>query len=286
MAASVSAPSGWPRRVTRTRLLFALAFAILAWGYHFPTDRYITPERGFGYALGIAGGSMMLLLLLYPARKRVRWLAFIGTVKRWFQAHMLFGVVGPILVLFHSNFSLGATNSNVALWSMIIVAASGLVGRYFYAHIHHGLHGRRATLQELTAASDRLRAQTQSIAFLPELVERLNAAEARLLGSQAPQLLRPIVTRWLYWRNVRALRSYVRTALRRAARESAVLAVHAPRLRPTALDYVQRRLLAARRVAELESFERLFSWWHILHLPLFFMLLIAGVVHVIAVHVY
>jgi hypothetical protein len=39
-------------------------------------------------------------------------------------------------------------------------------------------------------------------------------------------------------------------------------------------------------VAAFEAYERLFSLWHVLHLPLFFMLLIAGIVHVIAVNVY
>jgi hypothetical protein len=39
-------------------------------------------------------------------------------------------------------------------------------------------------------------------------------------------------------------------------------------------------------VAEYRVYERLFSLWHVLHLPLFFMLLAAGIVHVIAVHVY
>jgi len=43
---------------------------------------------------------------------------------------------------------------------------------------------------------------------------------------------------------------------------------------------------AVRRVAELATYERLFSLWHLLHLPLFFMLLVAGVVHIVAVHVY
>ena len=67
--------------------------ALLAWGYRFPTEQYITPQTGIGYALGIIGGSAMLLLLVYPARKRVRVLAFLGTTKRWFQAHMVLGVV-------------------------------------------------------------------------------------------------------------------------------------------------------------------------------------------------
>jgi hypothetical protein len=39
-------------------------------------------------------------------------------------------------------------------------------------------------------------------------------------------------------------------------------------------------------VAEFESYERLFSVWHALHLPLIFMLLLAASVHIVAVHVY
>ncbi len=54
----------------------------------------------------------------------------------------------------------------------------------------------------------------------------------------------------------------------------------------TATRYIDDRLSATRRVVEFAAFERLFSLWHALHMPLFMMLLIAGVVHVVAVHVY
>jgi hypothetical protein len=33
-------------------------------------------------------------------------------------------------------------------------------------------------------------------------------------------------------------------------------------------------------------YQRLFGLWHVLHLPLIFMLFLAGIVHVVAVHVY
>ncbi len=283
---SAPAGSGRLRLVAHARTLFAVAAIVIAWGYYFPTDLYITPERGLGYALGIAGGIMMLLLLVYPARKRTRHLAFIGSVKRWFQIHMFFGVAGPLCVLFHANFSLGATNSNVALWSMIIVAASGLVGRYFYARIHMGLHGQRATYEALSAVAAQLRDRAPSIAFLPELIQRLDDIEAGLLATQAPSLMRPALLQWKYHRGRRELRQYIRSSLRLASRDSTTIAAHQPRLLASAVSYSNRRLLAARRVAELHSFERLFSWWHVLHLPLFFMLLVAGTTHVIAVHVY
>ena len=145
-AESLTAP-----RVRRKPLPAAFWFALfvvalLYFGMYFPTARYISPQHGLGYALGITGGSMMLLLLLYPLRKRVRWLNFMGKMTLWFRAHMVMGVLGPVLVLFHANFRSGATNSNVALACMLVVSGSGLFGRYFYTKIHHGLYGTRATL--------------------------------------------------------------------------------------------------------------------------------------------
>jgi hypothetical protein len=45
-------------------------------------------------------------------------------------------------------------------------------------------------------------------------------------------------------------------------------------------------LATARKVVELNFYERLFSLWHVLHIPLFAMLVITGIGHVVAVHMY
>jgi hypothetical protein len=102
-------------------------------GWYKSEDGDITPETGTGYWLGIAGASALLLLLVYPLRKRIRSLRSLGSVSAWFRLHMILGIIGPTLILFHSNFKLGSLNSNVALFSMLTVAASGLIGRYLYA---------------------------------------------------------------------------------------------------------------------------------------------------------
>jgi hypothetical protein len=267
---------------------FVLAtVALLAWGYRYPTERYITPQSGAGYALGILGGSSMLLLLVYPLRKRVRALSFIGTTKRWFQAHMVLGIVGPVLVLFHSNFSLGATNSNVALACMLVVSGSGLFGRYFYAHIHHGLHGRRASLAELKDYAEKLRWVTTSVEFLPDLVARIEMEERGVVQrcERLPLLARPPICALGTALARRRLRRYVVQSLQGAAGRS-VDRGRRSGLVETAAGYIDDRLSATRRVIEFAAFERLFSLWHALHLPLFLMLLIAGVAHVVAVHVY
>ena len=266
--------------------LFATA-ALLYWGYHFPTEQYITPQTGVGYALGILGGSSMLLLLVYPARKRVRALGFLGTTKRWFQAHMVLGIVGPVLILFHANFGLGATNSNVALACMLVVSGSGLFGRYFYTRIHHGLHGRKASLAELKDYAEKLRWVTSSVEFLPDLVARIESEERAVVDrcQRLPLLARPLVCAASVMLARSRLRRYVQQSLR-ASPKNGSRSARKPGLRETASGYIDDRLSATRRVVEFAAFERLFSLWHALHLPLFLMLLVAGVVHVVAVHVY
>jgi hypothetical protein len=213
-----------------------------------------------------------------------------GPAADWFRFHMLLGVLGPVCILFHSNFGLGAANSNVALFSMLLVAGSGLVGRYIYAHIHHGLYGSRLTLGELQKGAEGLRASSGAFSFLPDLVVRLESIEKGILGA-GPRL--PVLgiaklavvavtvlrARW-------QLRRYIRGGLRAAAAKSATIADQRRRLLRAAFAYVDGRLAARRRVAGFEAYERLFSLWHALHLPLIFILIAAGIVHIVAVNVY
>lgn len=273
-----------PRR-SLAPLGFGLAVLAIVLGWVLPTDRVLTPQSGLGYALGIVGGSMMLTLLIYPLRKRFPALRSFGGIKPWFRTHMVFGIVGPICILYHSNFSTGATNSNVALACMLVVAGSGVIGRYLYARIHHGLYGHKATLEELRAQAERLRASGAGGRMLPQLHPMLERAEARI-GRGVPGVPTPVVA-WLHYRvERRRIRRYLSRGLRAAAATSPVVADHADSFAASARRYVDLRLDTARRIAEFTACEKLFALWHVLHMPLFFMLLIAGIVHVIAVHVY
>jgi hypothetical protein len=281
------APPWW--RPTPARIGFVLAAILIYLGFRLPLARLLSPERGVGYMLGILGGSAMLLLLVYPARKRFAALRVIGSVKVWFQIHMVLGVAGPLLILYHSNFSLGATNSNAALFAMVIVAASGIVGRYFYARIHCGLYGHRTNLAELQASAQSLRTKVAGASFVPDLLTALDAAERRMTErSRTPLrvLARPVTVSARMWIERRRLTRAAVAELRATAARSRVVAERHAHFERAVRRYIARRLQATRQVVEFESYERLFSLWHVLHLPLFFILLIAGVVHVIAVHVY
>ena len=203
---------------------------------------------------------------------------------------MVLGIAGPVAILYHANFSTGATNSNVALFSMLAVAGSGIIGRYFYSHIHNGLYGRKIELGELRAGAETLRSLSGRISFVPDLVTRLDAAEESVLQA-GPQLsvlgfVKPFVVGMTTMRVRRQLHRYIRRSLRASSRKSAVVRTEERRLRKCARTYVDRRLAATRAVAAFDGYERLFSLWHSLHIPLIFVMVIAAIIHVIAVHVY
>jgi hypothetical protein len=268
-------------------MLFGFAVLIaLVIGKTSSLERYITPERGMGYTLGIVGGVMMLTLLLYPVRKRYRSLAWMGPVKYWFRVHMVFGILGPALILFHCNFSLGATNSNVALFAMLVVAGSGIVGRYLYARIHRGLYGAHVELKELKQDAELAqRGLTGMFDSVPGLRERLTEFEALATrvslnpGHAAVHMIvMPLQTHWTYREAMRSIRSHLRSCgIDRRRRQH---------VEHNAASFLRVYLDAVRKVSETAFYERLFSHWHVLHLPLFFMLIVTAIIHVIAVHVY
>jgi hypothetical protein len=134
----VSNAADWRRAaapiIEFTPALTALGVAtILFAGWIASDDEALTPKSGLGYWLGVAGASMMGLLFVYYIRKRVgKGPRAARAIPKWFRLHVAFGVAGPVLILFHCNFRLGAFNSNVALFTIAAVVASGVVGRYLY----------------------------------------------------------------------------------------------------------------------------------------------------------
>jgi len=254
------------------------------------TGQYYSPGDDFGYYLGLVGGSMMLFLLLYPLRKHVGFLQKTGEIKHWFRLHMIFGVAGPTLVLFHSTFTIGSFNAGVAMGCMLLVAGSGVVGRFMYRRIHHGLYGRRATLQEMQILLGSEEGEVRSkFHFVPKVEVRLKAFGE--LAHTAPKGFLPSTWQFLTI-SLQALRVHaecmreLRKVLRGYAVQRGWDRSKLQRRLAAASDKIKDYLKAVRHASQFSTYERLFSLWHLLHVPFVFLLVISGVVHVIAVHMY
>ncbi len=269
---------------------YSLTLIAIGIGWLLRDRAWINPEEGLGYWLGIIGGSMMLVLLLYPLRKRIRALRFLGRTTVWFKTHMVLGILGPILILFHSNFQLGSFNSRVALYCMLLVAGSGVIGRHIYSRIHSGLYGDKTSLDELRLQlATSLEKSTGMMAFMPEFSGQLRALSAEVQGCTLTGSLsfRSSLVwtfrKYLVWFSLRRT-AHAEIAAQAAA--SASVAANVGKLQQASSTYIESFVSLIGRVAQFTLYERMFSFWHVLHMPLFFMMIISALLHVLAVHMY
>lgn len=268
-AARPARPRSRHAGVPLAALLGAVALVV---GWWMRDERYLSPEEGLGYALGIVGLGAMLLLLLYSARKRMRSLARWGPLRHWFGVHMLLGVLGPVAIGFHANFEAASPNARIALAAMVLVATSGFVGRFVHARVHRGLYGRRQSLREVASQADASRlALAAALAAQPALAARVRAFEEETLAAR-PGLLQAPLRILQTARRARAIRAQARRLTAGAG----------PRPEPL----LRAHLAAVRRVADFAFYERALALWHAVHLPLCVLLFTAAAIHVVAAHLY
>ncbi len=247
-------------------------------------------EDGWGYWFGIVGGSLMILLILYPMRKRLQFMSKWLTVKFWFRLHMVFGVMGPVLIMMHSSFHLGSLNGRIALFSMLAVAISGLFGRYFYTRIHYGLYGKKATFSSLKADSLELNKRIGPLFNLhPKAKQSISEYEKNVLC-----VPRGMISSAIHWFRMRYLAARLYPSVIHSLNRKLLSAAHLKgwdkakvrrkqvRLREMLIEH--RKIL--RQILELHFYERMFAIWHLLHMPLFIMMVLTGIIHVYAVHAY
>jgi hypothetical protein len=245
---------------------------------------------GVSYWIAVCGGSMMFLLFTYPLRKYLPFMRRLGKVKWWFLLHIALGICGPWLILVHSTFRVGSVNAGVALYSMMIVVMSGVIGRIIYVRVHRGLHGERTTLRELQQRAGLTESDARSrLRFAPAVEARLLDFERRELASApgpATYLRQVVLLPWQQWLTYRACIADLREPLRALARERSWSADKAAERRRQAHTLVRRYLHAVVRVAQFTAYERVFALWHVAHLPFIYLLVVSSIVHVVAVHVY
>jgi len=248
----------------------SLILSLLYIGWVMSEKRYFVPESGLGYAFGITGSCMMLLLLIYPARKRKpRW-GFIGSIKFWFRFHMFLGIYGPLFIIYHTGYQLGSLNGNVAFFSMIIVASSGLIGRYLYRRIHHGLYGKKINYDELYINDESWEVSRENYnKDQLAAVESLNQVSAELVNKHTA------VNRSLSFFNT--TKKQLKSIKTQIKKQSYSLQDK---------NILLRNVNSLLSICRLGKHEIFFSYWHILHLPLFVILIFSGITHIVVVHYY
>jgi hypothetical protein len=119
-----------------------------------PAYESLRPGGFVGHGYGIFGTILILTNLLYLARRRLAaW--SLGSMAAWLNLHVLTGLVGTLLILFHSAFQFRTPIALVTAISLGIVVLTGIVGRYLYALMPRP---DRAVLEEALDSLDELAA--------------------------------------------------------------------------------------------------------------------------------
>jgi hypothetical protein len=261
--------------------LYSISFAVVGLLAAYGWDYYATPliERphhehywtlkpggSLGRLYGILGAGLMTLMMSYSLRKRVRWFRGRGQLRSWLDFHIYCGIVGPLLIVLHSSLKVTGVVA-LSFWSMVVVAASGILGRYLYLQIPRRRSGDEMTLAEINEMSEGLNAQLMSEYGVSEkALHRIDNVAARSVDSSAGLLkilaTLPFGSARLQWR-VRALTRRMTVS-------------HRAQLQKLLRD----RALLSRRILLWEKLQELFHHWHVLHKPFAIIMYLFAAVHI------
>lgn len=228
-----------------------------------PPHRVLRPSGTIAHPLGVAGLLMMGVPVLYALRKRWAPLARLGSMRGWLEFHIFCGIVGPVLVTFHTSFKFNGIIS-VAYWSMVAVMASGFVGRYLFVRIPKSIRGAELTHEEILARADALEHELDGADIGPAVVARVREVERDLEPVAVASLFGPAIVRLRLGR--------LRRELRRAGVERTLAA--------GVTASMGERLRLMRRLAHLNRTKRLFALWHVFHQPLVYVMFVIAALHI------
>lgn len=242
--------------------------------YESPRHAELKPSGTIGNILGIVGAILLALMYLYPLRKKWKWLSKQGKTKHWLDYHILMGLVGPVLITFHSSFKLQGI-AGLAYWSMIAVVASGIVGRYFYGRIPRKLGAVEMSVEETEQLCAVLAQQIREQNVLTEEELRPLLALPSLEEVQSMPLSKALLV--IIGLDLR--RSWLLLRLRFTA--GSHVSGHADLSQVIAA--VRKQAALSKDALFLGKMKQMFKLWHVIHRPFSYSLAIMASLHIVVV---
>jgi hypothetical protein len=235
----------------------------------------LKPSGITGHGLGIIGSIMMIFgVVTYSARKRVRRFMRMGLLKHWLEFHIFLCTLGPVLILFHTAFKFGGIVA-VSFWCMVFVVLSGVIGRFIYVQIPRSIRGDELTLKELNEQSDSL---TENLRHQFKINgELVNKIDNIFFNPESKRSILPAFQFLFisYFSSITVLRK---------------INVEKYNLNITDIDLFKRKLrekiIITRKIKTLRTAQRLFGYWHAVHLPFAIVMFVIMIIHIVAAVVF
>jgi hypothetical protein len=231
---------------------------------------FLKPSGIIGHGLGIAGTLLIILgISLYMARKRFRMLSRLGQLRYWLEFHIFLCTLGPIMVLFHTSFKFGGIVS-ISFWSMVAVFLSGIVGRFIYIQIPKTIEGRELSLHEVRDMKTEIGEIIKTSYTLDEgsLQTILSVIHTKPVANNNNSFFQFIKRYCIDSTAIKQVKTVLKKNKVPTADYKKVIAL------------VKEDLSLNRKIERLETMQKLFTYWHVAHLPFALVMLIIMVIHV------
>ena len=223
---------------------------------------------GLGLWLGYIGASMMAFAATYPLNSRLGLVRRIGRSRWWLAAHVWAGILGPMLVTYHSSFKLDRwpTGALVGSW---LVALSGIFGRYIAAWLRRGAGLVSLEQQALAHERDALVRRWSAVSDDTGLVRLVK----RHMTLDSPRLIvLPLV---LVWHRITTVGHYLWLRWWRLRQREVATEVRTQMLR----NFVHSAAAARRRMFG-DAIKDSITFWRRVHLVLTIAMFAIAIVHI------
>lgn len=228
------------------------------------------PSAPYSHGLGIVGASMITIgVAMYSTRKRVKRLWSLGKLSRWLEVHIFLCLLGPILVVYHTTFKAGGIAA-ISLWCMLSVAASGIIGRFLYVQIPRNIQGHELSEREISEEMDRLNVQLSKSQIGAQLTQAIDNSFGSM---KKPATIAQAMA--LYFQ-LHSMKRQVKRAVHKLLQHN-----HVDRATGNEIAALARsRASLMQKTFVLGQVERLFYYWHAVHLPFTIIMFITLAAHV------
>ena len=271
--------------LTLVQLAYGFNYYILSQANRALSSKHalLKPSGTVGLRLGMIAFALFLIVYIYPLRKFWPWLGRQGNARHWLDFHVLMGITAPVLVTFHSAFKFSGL-AGVAFWIMVIVALSGVVGRYIYAQVPRRMNFAEVSLKEAKELSEKLGEQLRSLGILsPKDVEsliRLPSAnefeQMSLLTALWKMLLFDMEFPFRVWR----LRQKMLWSHRKALSLVGLRRTQNAKLE-NAVATAREQIVLAKKILFLSKSREMLHLWHMIHRPFSYSFALLASIHVI-----
>lgn len=136
-----------------------------------------------GHLLGILGTALMGMTLAYPYRKRIQGKK--GKANP-LDAHVYYGLVGPVLVVVHSGHAFASLIGNLTFLAMLLVVLSGMVGRHYFKMVNRSVKAQQEELKALESMFEARR--REALAVAGEAEDEVAGADEGVFADEASDL--------------------------------------------------------------------------------------------------